>query len=208
MNIVYVQSIHRKFNPSHLSSTKILNASHSFSAVKPLLLRDPFSFLRAMAVTAAFEPGSSSSDGYVALLTADQKASNTIALSKLFKTEVYSMAEQQSPSPAKKAGGRRKRLSMSSSGKGKSHKRSHTPKRSKKDKVENKERQENIHNSSVISTTHHIVSLLVEHAIATSATSIQTPVSSDSQAEKEVDRSFGLRHNSSGQEMLFRSLVI
>ena len=144
-----------------------------------------------MAVTAAFEPGSSSDDGYVALLPADQKASNIIALSKLFKAEVYGMPEQQSTSPTKKAGGRRKRLSMSSTGKGKSHKRSHTPKRSKKDKAETKERQENLHNHGVMSTTHHVVSLLVEHAIATSAPSIQTPVSSDSRPEKEVDRSFG-----------------
>merc|ERR1712157_665425 len=107
-----------------------------------ILCRDPASFLKALAVTTAFEKSDSDSDGRIALLTSTQRTKNLEIVSETLKSKLFYPQSGRGVSD-KRSNRKQKRLSTGSRGRSKTPTRLNkrqTSKRCKREKEGSKER--------------------------------------------------------------------
>ena len=110
-------------------------------AVTPILCRDPASFLKALAVTTAFEKSNSDPDqknGRVVLLTSTQRSKNLEIISEILSLKQCS-SQTGRTSSSRKSSGKQKRLSTGSRGRSKTPIRSSKRQTLKKCKKEKRE---------------------------------------------------------------------
>jgi hypothetical protein len=168
-------------------------------AITPLLCREPASFLKAVAVTVLFEKGKSenASDAKVTLLSSAERSRNMKIVADVVKTKQTLLLPSSSKSSQHRRSslGKQKRSSNASpriKTPTRSNKRGLTPKRSKKEKNDSKDRHEDDTKLQTNSVTPaaHVTSLLINYVNKQSS----VPKGNDESTDRSGDFDFGFEN--------------
>jgi hypothetical protein len=152
-----------------------------------LLCRDADSFVKAFAVSVAFEKDTRSEEWWVRLLTPAERSKNMKIVSETLKSKKMKTAIGTRRSSAKY------RRSSASNTRSRTptrfHKRSHTPKRSKKDRADAKDKssEEFRHHTQHHGPISQVVCFLADHVIRGQVLMMQNDLESENTLNLPID---------------------